>query len=208
MPSASSKIAPNATNPGTLKTEKTDEDLIHAARKGDQHAFKQLVERHEARVATTVMAMLGRTAEAEDVGQETFIRFYKALDTFRGESSLSTYLNRIAINLSLNALKRRKRFFSRFEQTDEQNLADIKGTATTESAGFENTETGHLIQQAILKLKPAFRAVIVLRLVEGYSTRETAEILNLPIGTVLSRLSRAQLKLRDLLRPYFSDENK
>lgn len=186
-----------------------DDVLIKEARAGNQVAFKCLVERYEDRVATTVTSMLGRNAEAEDVGQETFIRFYKALDSFRGDSSVSTYLNRIAINLSLNALKRRKRFFARFQQTDEENMAALQSTtlqSTTPDA--ENTEKGHLIQKAILQLKPAFRAVIVLRLIEGYSTKETAELLDLPIGTVLSRLSRAQLKLRDKLRPYFSDENK
>ena len=183
---------------------KTDLELLSEAKKGNQSAFKQLVERYEDRVATTVTAMLGRNAEAEDVGQETFIRFYRAMDSFRGDSSVPTYLNRIAINLSLNALKRRKRFFSRFQQTDDFTL-DTQHSVTP---AYEDPEKAHLIQQAILQLKPSFRAVIVLRLIEGYSTRETASLLDLPIGTVLSRLSRAQLKLRDLLRPYFSDENK
>lgn len=186
-----------------MSVVKSDEELVDEARAGNQIAFKSLVERYQDRVATTVTSMLGKNAEAEDVGQETFIRFYRALDSFRGDSSVSTYLNRIAINLSLNALKRRKRFFARFQHTDEERLTDHYAT----TPAFENTEKGHYIQQAILKLKPAFRAVIVLRLIEGYSTKETADLLNLPIGTVLSRLSRAQLKLRDLLRPYLSDEN-
>ncbi len=181
----------------------SDEELVAAAKKGNQKAFKQLVQRHEERVATTVHAMLGQTADAEDVGQETFIRFYRALGSFRGDSSVSTYLNRIAINLSLNALKRRKRFFARFQRTDDMTLANQHTTSPEYDAG----EKGHLIQQAILELKPEFRAVIVLRLIEGYSTQETADLLEIPLGTVLSRLSRAQLKLRDLLRPYLSDEN-
>ncbi len=199
------QLAP-AIRMGVVKasTPKTDSELIDEARLGDHRAFRQLVERYEPRVATTVTAMLGRNAEAEDVGQETFIRFYRALHSFRGDSSVSTYLNRIAINLSLNALKRRKRFFARFQQTDEQTLA----SKYISTPAFDNSENAELIQKAILQLKPAFRAVIVLRLIEGYSTKETAELLNLPIGTVLSRLSRAQLKLRDSLRPYFSDENK
>ncbi len=187
----------------STESETTDDAPVAAAKTGDQKAFKQLVQRHEERVATTVHAMLGQTAEAEDVGQETFIRFYKALDSFRGDSSVSTYLNRIAINLSLNALKRRKRFFARFQQTDDMTLANRH----TISPEYDAGEKGHLIQQAILRLKPEFRAVIVLRLIEGYSTKETANLLDLPVGTVLSRLSRAQIKLRDLLRPYLSDEN-
>ncbi len=182
----------------------TDADLISASSAGNQVAFRKLVERYESRVASTVTAMLGHTAEAEDVGQETFIRFYRSLDSFRGDASVSTYLNRIAINLSLNALKRRKRWFSRFQATEALHIAD----ESTNRSSVDNTEKGQLIQQAILQLKPEFRAVIVLRLVEGYSTRETADFLNLPIGTVLSRLSRAQVKLREKLRPYYSDENK
>ncbi len=200
-----------APTSGKLKAEQanttapeSDADLISASSAGNQFAFRKLVERYEGRVASTVTAMLGHTAEAEDVGQETFIRFYRALDAFRGDASVSTYLNRIAINLSLNALKRRKRWFARFQTADTLHIPD----ESSNRSSVDNTEKGQLIQQAILQLKPEFRAVVVLRLVEGYSTRETADFLNLPIGTVLSRLARAQVKLRDKLRPYYSDENK
>ena len=92
----------------------SDEQLVDAARGGDKDAFKELVGRYERRIATTVIGMLGHCAEADDVGQETFIRFYRALHSFRGESSVGSYLTRIAINLSLNELKRRKRRFSLF----------------------------------------------------------------------------------------------
>ena len=181
---------------------KSDETLVAEAKAGSEVAFKVLVERHQDRVATTVRAMLGNATEAEDVGQETFIRFYRALDAFRGDSSVSTYLNRIAINLSLNALKRRKRFFARFQQTDEQLIADSRAVMPD----VDQAEHARIIERALMQLKPAFRAVVVLRMIEGYSTQETADMLDLPLGTVLSRLSRAQEKLRDALRPYFSDE--
>lgn len=175
----------------------TDEKLITDARQGDDEAFKELVRRYESQVAATVIGMLGRCPEAEDVGQETFIRFYKGLSKFRGDSALGTYLTRIAINLSLNELRRRRRrsmlFFHRpIEETDA--IADKR-------ADSELSEEKEIVQHAIQKLEDKFRSVIVLRLIDGYSTEETAEILSVPVGTVLSRLYRAQKKLKELLRP-------
>ena len=186
-----------------LMSAKTDEELIQQVRSGHLDAYRYLVERYQGRVATTVKAMLGETNEAEDVGQETFIRFYKSIHSFRGDSSVSTYLHRIAVNLSLNELKRRKRFLSRFERQDDHHTA-----ASTSRDKLEELENKQLIQQALLNLKPDFRAVVVLRYIEGYSTKETAELLNIPLGTVLSRLSRAQNKLRDFLLPIVNDETR
>jgi len=92
----------------------SDDALIERARDGQAWAFRRLVERYEGRVAATVVGMLGPGGEADDVGQETFIRFYEALDQYRGEAQLGTYLTRIAINQSLKALQRRKRWTDRF----------------------------------------------------------------------------------------------
>ena len=97
----------------------TDEELVERSKQGDAQAFKELVVRHEGKVAGVVHSMLGATPEAEDVGQDVFIRFYQALDKFKGESAVSTYLIRIAINLSLNEIKRRKRRFSLFAKEEE-----------------------------------------------------------------------------------------
>ena len=177
----------------------TDEQLITAARKGDANAFKELVKRYESRVAATVIGILGNCPEADDVGQETFIRFYKGLQAFRRESSVSTYLVRIAINLSLNELKRRKRRPSPFSQTNPGTIFDIPD----EKAEKLLSEDKRVVERALQELKPEFRAVIVLRLLDGYSTEETAQILGVPVGTVLSRLARAQEKLRESLTPYW-----
>lgn len=171
--------------------------MIEAAQNGDKNAFAQLIEKHESRVAATVTGMLGSCSEAEDIGQETFMRFYNSLKNFRGDSAVSTYITRIAINLSLNEIKRRKRkFFHLFSQTDLESLSDEH---YNHGDNAENTKLA--VRRAIQKLEPKFRSVIVLRLMDGYSTKETAEILNLPTGTVLSRLARAQMKLKDLLSP-------
>lgn len=179
----------------------TDERLITAARQGDNQAFKGLVRRYESRVAATAIGMLGKCPEAEDVGQETFIRFYKSLKRFRGESSVGTYLTRIAINLSLNELRRRKRRSFIFFHKPLEEVYDIANAR----ASNQDVEDRELVQQAIQKLDLKFRSVVVLRLIDGYSTEETAQILNVPVGTVLSRLSRAQKKLKELLTPYYGD---
>jgi RNA polymerase sigma-70 factor (ECF subfamily) len=180
----------------------TDEKLVSAARQGDQEAFKELIKRHESRVAATVIGMLGQCPEVEDVGQETFIRFYKNLSKFRGESSLVTYLTRIAINLSLNELKRRKRRALLFYQKSPEEIYELPDT----KANAQKSEDKEIVQRAIGNLESKFRAVVVLRLIDGYSTQETAQILHVPVGTVLSRLSRAQKKLKELLIPYYGDE--
>jgi RNA polymerase sigma-70 factor, ECF subfamily len=133
------------------------------------------------------------------VGQETFIHFHKGLQAFRRESSVSTYLVRIAINLSLNELKRRKRRPSPFSQTNPGIILDIPD----EKAEKLLSEDKRVVERALQELKPEFRAVIVLRLLDGYSTEETAQILGVPVGTVLSRLARAQEKLRESLTPYW-----
>src|SRR6478609_9771025 len=99
--------------------EQSDDELVESSRNGDLAAFKTLVIRHEGKVAGVVRSMLGSTPEADDVGQEVFIRFYEALGKFRGESAVATYLTRIAINLSLNEIKRRKRRFSIFTKEEE-----------------------------------------------------------------------------------------
>mgnify|MGYP006280557117 CR=1 FL=1 len=148
-------------------------------------------------VARTVKSMLGDTQQAEDAGQETFIRLYRALKDFRGDSKLGTYIQRIAINQSLNEIRRRKKLLSLFYHSgDKDELNEIDIVSDSE----ESRDIKDCVNQAIAKLDPDFRSVVVLRTIQGYSSRETAEILNIPLGTVLSRLSRAKDRLKELLK--------
>ncbi|MDZ4700039.1 MAG: sigma-70 family RNA polymerase sigma factor [Rhodothermales bacterium] len=181
--------------------------LIERIRSGDRDAFRVLVDAYKDRVAAVVIGMMGPGDEAEDIGQETFIRFYRTIDTFRGDSSVATYLHRIAVNLSLNALKRRQRTRQRLAPAEPEALANMASKEQTDRPVLA-AEKRHLVRRAIDQLPPAFRSVIVLRLIEGFSTRETADALDLPLGTVLSRLSRAQSKLRELLLPYLHDDER
>lgn len=183
-----------------LAIKLSDEQLIKATLEGDNLAFNQLVQRHKGRVAATVYGILGDCPEAEDVGQEAFIRFYNSLESFRREASVPTYITRIAVNLSLNELKRRNRRAFISISSNET----LKETIMT----FENPDQKDmdvLLQKTINRLSPKYKAVLVLRLIDGYSVKETAEILKMPEGTVLSRLSRAQLKIREMLKPFIGD---
>ncbi len=175
----------------------SDEILIQQAREGDKGAFRQLVMRYELSVAATVIGMLGRGPEAEEVGQDVFIRFYKSMYQFKGNSSLGTYLTRIAINLSLNSLKKRQR---RQKLGLERNTEAVYEQWSDKGEEQTRRDIDESIQFALKGLKAEYRSVIVLRLIDGYSTQETAEILKIPMGTVLSRLARGQKKMREILR--------
>jgi RNA polymerase sigma-70 factor, ECF subfamily len=181
--------------------ELTDSDLVNLSRIGDQSAFSEIVRRNKTKIASTIYGMLGNCDEADDVGQEVFIRFYESIKYFRGESALSTYLIRIAINLSLNEIKKRNRKrFLNFEKVT-QNGADFPDHITEEPIN----EKKEIIQKALQKLNSKHRMVLVLRLIDGYSTEETAKILDVPVGTVLSRLARAQIQLKKILEPFLSE---
>lgn len=179
----------------------SDAELIARARAGDDRAFGAIVDRYQSAVAATVIGMLGRGDDADDVGQETFIRFHGALDRFRGDSSLKTYLVHIAMNLSLNALKRRRRSLLRFISHDESPI-ELPEPRIGPDGDVDAGELQAFVRAAVARLNEKHRAVVVLRLFHDYSTRETAALLGVPEGTVLSRLSRAMKELETYLRPY------
>jgi len=190
-------------NQGLQEAKLSEEELVTRARSGDNDAFKEIIKNNESRVAATVIGMLGQGPEAEDIGQEVFLRLYQSLNKFRGESSLGTYLTRIAINLSLNEIRRRSRRKKIFMTNTEETIEALPDNRDQKN----RREMNGLIRRAVQKLPPKFRAVIVLRLIDGYSTEETARILNLPVGTVLSRLSRAQMRLKRILYPLYKGES-
>jgi len=174
-----------------------DSELISASIAGDKLAFSEIMERYRKMVARTVKGMLGDSVFAEDIGQEVFIKLYNSLSDFRGEAKLSTYIQKIAINLTLNEIKRRKRFFSMFSQKGNNEMHEYE-IADFDSEG--KRDATELVNKALMGLDPKFRIIVAMRMLQGYSTKETAEILGLPLGTVLSRLSRAQEQLKQILR--------
>ena len=173
-----------------------ESQLVKAALDGDKSAFGEIVTRYQKMVARTVKSMLGDSVFAEDIGQEVFIKLYYSLSEFRGEAKLSTYIQKIAVNLTLNEIKRRKRFFSMFSQKGNNEMYEFE-IADHDTA--ERKEASELVNKALLAMDPKFRVIVMMRMLQGYSTKETAEILDLPLGTVLSRLSRAQEQLKNIL---------
>jgi RNA polymerase sigma-70 factor (ECF subfamily) len=175
----------------------TDEnELIKASINGDKFAFSEIMDRYRKLVARTVKGMLGDSVFAEDIGQEVFIKLYHSLPEFRGEAKLSTYIQKIAINLTLNEIKRRKRFFSMFSQKGNSEMYEFE---VADVDNQEKREATEIVNRALMNLDPKFRIIVSMRMLQGYSTKETAEILNLPLGTVLSRLSRAQEQLKEII---------
>jgi RNA polymerase sigma-70 factor, ECF subfamily len=175
----------------------SEKELVKASVNGDKKAFEEIVERYRKMVARTIKGMLWDSAFAEDIGQEVFIKLYFSLADFRGEAKLSTYIQKIAVNLTLNELKRRRRVSSLFSQKGDD---EISGLYIPDSDAGEKNEAVEIVNKALMALDPDFRIVVVMRMLQGYSTKETSEILDLPVGTVLSRLFRAQTQLRIILQ--------
>jgi RNA polymerase sigma-70 factor (ECF subfamily) len=176
--------------------EFSDEFLVNASRQGNHEAFEVLVNRYKRMVARTVKGMLGDSVFSEDIGQEVFIKLYYSLSGYRGDAKLSTYIQKIAVNLTLNEIKRRKRFFSLFTHKADNELYEYEIAGEDVESKYDAKTT---VENALETLEPKFRTVVIMRMLQGYSTKETAEILKLPVGTVLSRLSRAQDQLRKYL---------
>lgn len=177
-----------------------DVELLGAARTGDDVAFAVLVRRHEPQVARIAIRMLGAGDDAEDVAQETFIRFHGALDQFREDAAVATYVSRIVMNLSLNVLRRRRWQIRRFVGQGLGGKHVLNFSAPDQSDLVVADERKRMLDGALRTLSDDHRAVVVCRMLEDYSTRETADMLGLPEGTVMSRLTRALEKLRTALR--------
>jgi RNA polymerase sigma-70 factor, ECF subfamily len=182
--------------------------LLERARKGDLTAFTQLIEKYEGKIFRLARHITNSQEDAEDVLQETFLKAYEHLGDFQGNSKFYTWIVRIAVNESLMKLRKRKsdRSVSLDEQIDTGEDVIAREIAVWEDNPedqYSQTELREILDQAVKSLPPIFRSVFVLRDIEELSSEETAEILNLTVPAVKSRLLRARLKLREKLTRYF-----
>ena len=180
--------------------------LLRRLRDRDERAFRELVEAHRDRVFNITYRMLGNRAEAEDVAQEVFISVFKTIETFREESRVSTWLDRVTVNHCKNRIKdlARRHDRDRDELDETSHSANGSGDAPLGQAppdrALEGAQLEALLQDAIARLDDDQRVVVVLRDIEDLSIEEICEITGLPDGTVKSRLHRARLVLRKRLQ--------
>jgi RNA polymerase sigma-70 factor (ECF subfamily) len=182
--------------------------LLKKLRAGDPLAFAQLVEENQSRVYNVALKMLNDPQEAEDVLQETFLNAYRALPSFEGRSSLSTWLYRIASNASLMRLRKKQ---PDTISVDEPLKLDHEESLPRQLADWSNipekdllsNESRQMMDETVSELPEALRIVFVLRDIEGLSTAETGAVLGLSEAAVKTRLHRARLKLRERLSAYF-----
>ena len=181
----------------------TEKELVTRAKKGDQDAFGQLVLAHQNKVFTLCVHMMGSREEAEDMAQEAFLKAWRSLEGFHGESSFATWMHRLTTNLCLDHLRK---------QTRRQNISvavslDDEEAAFTEPADpgsdpqreLEKRERQRAVEKALRELPEHHRRALVMREVSGLSYQEIADALELDLGTVKSRIARAREALRKRL---------
>jgi RNA polymerase sigma-70 factor (ECF subfamily) len=196
-------IQPNVIGPASDELA-----LVHAAKGGDDAAYEELVRRYDRNVFRIANHITQNREDAEDVVQEAFLKAYQNLDRFQGNSKFYTWLVRIAVNEALMKLRKRRpeRFVSLDEeiQVGEESVPrEVADWSPNPEQQYGQAELKEILTKTIQGLPPGFRTVFVLRDVEGLSTEETADALELSIPAVKSRLLRARLQLRERLSRYF-----
>jgi RNA polymerase sigma-70 factor (ECF subfamily) len=176
-----------------------ERDLIRAAQAGDRTAFKLLYERYRDRIYNLIYYSMGEVLAAEDVLQIVFLKVYKALPSFRLESRFSTWVYRIAVNECRN--QNRSRAWPHVPLEDLLGTGEEMAVSDAPDHRRGASQRREIIQQAVMELPPALRAVVILRYMDELSYEEIAETLNCAPGTVASRLNRALSRLEQRLRP-------
>jgi len=183
-----------------------DQKLVERAQAGDRHAFELLVAKYQRKLGRLLSRFIRDHAEVEDVAQEAFIKAYRALPSFRGDSAFYTWLYRIGINTAKNYLVaqgRRAPTSTDFDADEAEGFEDadqLRDINTPESL-LQSKQIGETVNAAIESLPEELRTAIVLREIEGLSYEEIAEAMNCPIGTVRSRIFRAREAVAAKLRP-------
>ena len=168
----------------------SEADLVRRARRGDVEAFERLYRDHVGRIYAVSLRMVADAALAEELTQEAFVRAWRKLGSFRGTSAFGTWLHRLAVNVTLDALRARQRWRERFSEEQPERPAVAPARDPDGSLDLE---------RSIAELPPRARAVFVLHDVEGYKHREIARLLDLSVGACKAHLHRARRRLREEL---------
>ncbi|MEF8724571.1 RNA polymerase sigma factor RpoE [Candidatus Accumulibacter phosphatis] len=189
-----------------MSEREIDQLLVERAQAGDKHAFELLVAKYQRKLARLLSRFIRDAAEVDDVAQEAFIKAYRALPSFRGDSAFYTWLYRIGINTAKNYLVaqgRRAPTSTEFDAQEAEGFEDadqLRDINTPESL-LQSKQIGETINAAMDGLPDELRSAIVLREIDGLSYEEIAEAMSCPIGTVRSRIFRAREAVAEKLRP-------
>ena len=187
-----------------MSDREIDQQLVERAQSGDKRAFELLVIKYQRKVERLLSRLIRDQAEIEDVTQESFIKAYRALAGFRGDSAFYTWLYRIAVNTAKNYLVtqgKKAPTTTDFDAEEAEGFEDAVGLRdiATPDAELATKQIAEIVNNTIDKLPEELRTAITLREIDGMSYEEIAEIMDVSLGTVKSRLSRARAKLRDAL---------
>ena len=175
-----------------------DLELAHRSQAGDTKAFGELVTKYRTKIFTMVCGMVRNEHDARDLAQEGFLKAWQSIHLFEGRSSFYTWLYSITVNLTIYSLRRKGR-------REEVELNDaIPSSVPGPGVNYQCTEIREQVNAALAKLSPEHRAVVVLKELEDLQYHEIAEVLNLTMGTVMSRLFYGRKKLQSMLRPIYN----
>jgi RNA polymerase sigma-70 factor (ECF subfamily) len=190
----------------------TDDELLVDARNGNKRAFGKLVTRYEKKIYNLAYRITGNFEDASDIFQDTFAQAFRKLSTFKGESKFATWLYRIAVNLSLMKKRKDKK---RYTYSLDETIFNVQGDVQRQQLRYDWSETpldklehkelSEMLNKAISKLPPKYKAALVLRDINGLSNKEVANILDISLASTKSRIHRARLLLREKLTKYFKD---
>jgi RNA polymerase sigma-70 factor (ECF subfamily) len=195
-----------------MAVRRRDLDLVHATREGDMSAFEQLVLRYDRKLFRIAQNITHNREDSEDAVQESFLKAFQCLDGFREQAQFSTWIYRIVVNVCLMKLRTRNRSKEVALEDDSQNgegvvPLDVADWAPNPEELFQTSELRNILTKGLHRLSPVFRAVFVLRDIEGLSIADTAEVVGVSSSAVKARLFRARARLRQFLSSYFSQKN-
>lgn len=198
-----------------MSDREVDQQLVERVQRGDKHAFDLLVIKYQRRLARLLSQFIRDQAEVEDIAQETFIKAYRSLSSFRGDSAFYTWLYRIGINTAKNFLVSQGRkvptTVNGFDNEDAENFegADALREMNTPESELMGKQVAQIVNESLDALPEELRTAIILREIEGLGYEEIANIMGCPIGTVRSRIFRAREAVAGKLRPLLgTDKNK
>lgn len=203
---AASKISPENQGRGQMPDRKVDQQLVERAQRGDKKAFELLVLKYQRKLERLLSRIIRNPSEIEDVAQEAFIKAYRALPNFRGDSAFYTWLYRIGINTAKNYLisqGRRAPTTTEFNAEEAESFEDASALRdmNTPEAQLMSKQIAQTVNASIDSLPEELRTAITLREIDGLSYEEIAQIMACPIGTVRSRIFRAREAVAEKLRP-------